>query len=145
MNQAVAVDVRSICRRPSEKVVNDVRKPWWSMFGSGGERCSKEVVRKCHLQGSQMPSARVANAIREGCKWHLQPTISEQRQPPFSNNGNHYISTMATTLSEQRFWIWGGGDLPQRANGRGESHSPHKNDSNNAFGFVMDEICHNGK
>ena len=39
----------------------------------------------------------------------------------------------------------GGGDLPQRANGRGESHSPHKNGSNNAFGFVMDEICHDGK
>ena len=39
----------------------------------------------------------------------------------------------------------GGGDLPQRANGRGESHSPHKNDSNNAFGFVMDEICHDGQ
>ena len=123
--------------RCSEVVVNDVRKRW----------CANAICkgRKCHLRGLQMPSARVANAICEGCKWHLQPTISEQRQPPFSNNGNHHISTTATTLSEQRIWDMGGGDLPQRANGRGESHSPHKNDSNNAFGFVMDEICHNGK
>ena len=39
----------------------------------------------------------------------------------------------------------GGGDLPQRANGRGESHSPHKNDSNNALGFRAEAICHNGQ
>ena len=39
----------------------------------------------------------------------------------------------------------GGGDLPQRANGRGESHSPHKNDSNNAFGIWAEAICHNGQ
>ncbi|MBQ8045492.1 MAG: hypothetical protein IJ269_03970 [Bacteroidales bacterium] len=97
--------LRSSCRRPSKRVVNDVRKPWWSMFGSGGERCSKEVVRKCHLQWSQMPYAMVANAICDDCKWHLQPTISEQRQPPFPNNGNHHISTTATTPFEQHILV----------------------------------------
>jgi hypothetical protein len=89
---------------PLEKVVADVRKPWCSMFGSGGERCSEEVVRKCHLRWLQMPSAMVANAICDVCKWHLSTTCAEQRQPPFPNNGNHHISTTATTLSEQRIW-----------------------------------------
>ena len=89
---------------PSERVVADVLKHWWSTFGSGGERCSEEVVRKCHLRWLQMPSAMVANAICDVCKWHLSTTCAEQRQPPFPNNGNHHISTTATTLSEQRIW-----------------------------------------
>ena len=108
--------------RRSEVVVLDVRKRW----------CANAICKgcKCHLRGLQMAFA--THHFRT-----TATTLFEQRQPPHQHNGNH---PFRTTLLDM-----GGGDLPQRANGRGESHSPHKNDSNNALGFRADAICHNGQ
>ena len=109
-------NVRSFCRRCSEllpsvfgngggrcseTLVVDVRKWWWTMFGVGG---------------LLMPWASLPHAMSKYSSWHEQyllmpwgdhlfrttaTTLSEQRQPPFPNNGNHPFRTTATPFPNE--------------------------------------------